>query len=104
MPTVSNHLKLLSDHRSAHVLHKVCLTVRPELKVTGVIFRIPVKIAEFHLALTLNRCKCELLLTICERTAFLGHFLDDEYTRGQAQFSTGGHKLYITATLVVNVK
>ena len=86
------------------MLHKFCLTLRPEIKVTGVIFRIPVKIAEFHLALTLNRCKCELLLTICERTAFLGHFLDDEYTCGQAQFSTGGHKLYITATLVVNVK
>lgn len=82
----SNRLKLLGNYHSTHVLLKICLALSPEIKGTRVIFRIPMHIAEFHLTLTLKRCKCELLLALRKTTDFLGHFLLDAYGSYLANF------------------
>lgn len=81
-----NRLKLLGDHRSAHVLLKIRLSLRLIIKGTGVIFSIAMHIAEFHLTLTLKRCKCELLLASRKTADFFWHFLLDAYSGYLANF------------------
>jgi len=47
-------------------------------------------IAEFHLTLTLKRCKCELSLAVNKRADFLRHFLLDAYSSHLANFQRRG--------------
>lgn len=69
----SNHVHLLGQNRRAHMFQEIHFSLLPEIKATKMVLRISVRITESLLALTLNRCKCELLRTSFCSTEFLRH-------------------------------
>ena len=69
----SNHINLLRQNSRAHMTQEPRLSIGPEIKATKMVLRISVRITESLLALTLNRCKCELLTAAFCGTQFLRH-------------------------------
>lgn len=71
---LSYHLYLLRRHRCAHEFQELLLPISLEIIGTRVILWVPMGHTILLLALTLNRCKCELFCATIVRAEFLWHF------------------------------
>ena len=82
---LSYNLNLLRRHRCTHEFQELLLPISLEIIGTRVILWVPMAHTILLLALTLNRCKCELFCATIVRAEFLWHFKCSYWT-GSLQF------------------